>query len=283
MTPDDCSAQSVSQDDCYYYSYCDDSYQEAYCGQNGDTVNCECYTESTRMSLELSNIGIGDSCAFAAELCASGETPAFDDPAVCELTWEYAGRDYCDNETRCTQSADLADGVAAKSHTYSYAGCRLISTGVWQCDCYADGANASFRIPTTADSSDVCAQGTDICHDVQSVEPSGPISCSQNFQWSSGQSCSASLECTQNAKVGDIDVGMMGSISAQCEGNDGGYDCYCSSGNDVVAVEVTSEDAPWDVCTEVVQGCPELVGIQFGQSGGYYGMPVPFGSVAIDP
>jgi hypothetical protein len=223
------------------------------------------------MSLVLESGGSSEACAKTANLCSEGVDPEFTEEPVCETTYETQEIEYCEQEQQCTQSADLGDGVTATLNDWQYTWCQETGSA-WECSCYGNNGQILFELP--GDSSVSCADASNICQEATEVEPDGPIECERSYQSAGPSYCSAELGCTQSATVGDVEVGLYGSIWTNCEMIDEGtFHCYCQSGSDSADFEVQSDDA-WDTCSGAVESCQELVDVQIGQGGGGYPGPI---------
>ena len=77
-------------------------------------------------------------------------------------------------------------------------------------------------------------------------------------QSSSPLSCQLALECVQDARIGDVDIGLQGTIQASCYQDEPAWTCICLSGTGRADIAVESTDS-WSACNAAAEACPELV------------------------
>src|SRR5690606_16486877 len=132
--------------------------------------------------------------------------------------------------------------------------------------CYGSSKSYSFQSDTPASDAAACATAIDVCNAEEAPVPEGPIDCALNNQSASTTSCNAYAQCTQDAKVGDVTIGMYGNISVYCSPNGDTWSRQCVSGSQSTVLELESVDA-WSACTDAAELCPDEVEVQVGSNG----------------
>jgi hypothetical protein len=123
--------------------------------------------------------------------------------------------------------------------------------------------------------SGTCTRALRACTSGEELVLSGPIGCERSYQSAQGgQYCSAELRCGQAGTIGDMSLVAYGNVSANCQllASGAPATCSCSSGTETASfeVDVDATDA-WDMCSMAAERCPDLVEVQIGNSGDYYG------------
>jgi hypothetical protein len=130
------------------------------------------------------------------------------------------------------------------------------------CTCYNTARSYTFEF-----ASPLCVDAMAVCESSEELVPEGPIECGVTSQSASTGSCNANVQCTQDATVGGVVVGMTGNIYTYCNPTDEGWSCQCQSNTDVATVDVAADDA-WTACTEAAAQCPDLVEVEVTGTGG---------------
>lgn len=259
--------RSTSRDWCELQLECNEQHLYAYCSSDGsDAHYCECGGNFGYQSYQFEGLDSTDPCQTVLDVCTSGEELTFDGEPQCVTDYQSASNASCDLGIQCTQSAQLGEGVSATLSEYQSAYCSD-NGGNWYCQCSQGGGYATFDYQNPPGGLDTCNSALGLCDSVADAVPEGPVECERTYQSANDQWCDAQIQCTQDAVIGDLTIGVHAEIWTNCEQtSDTSWACSCNAGNDSVSFEVESEDG-WETCNVAAEMCPELVTPTPGGSG----------------
>jgi hypothetical protein len=263
-------------------------YRYSYCYDYGDgRLQCNCSDNTRSRSFILSDVALSEACAVGRSLCDEDAPVEPVGEETCTTNFETAGSGYCERQQTCSQTLEASGAQASLTET-QYGYCQTATDGTTTCSCSGNSRSYSFELGVAADAT-ACEQAISVCTSDEAVTPEGPVDCTLNSQSASGGSCSANVQCTQEATVEGVVIGINGSIYSSCQQNGDAFLCYCQSGSASVTIDVTAADA-WGACTTAAEQCPEVVDVQIGSSNPCYGYPVrppvvmtPAGASAAPP
>ncbi|HEX2735599.1 MAG TPA: hypothetical protein VHM70_28560 [Polyangiaceae bacterium] len=240
----------------------------SYCSDLGDgRLSCNCSTSTTSRTYEITGQGLDAACQTGLDLC-SADAPAFTTDPTCTPSSRTDGTNQCQLQIQCTNSAAIADGVNIVTSDYQSSYCGLASDGTWSCSCSTSTTSMSFQLAADQMVDDRCSAVLDLCTSNTTPEPSGEISCETSYQQASGDYCNGQVTCTQNATVGDLQVGLNGALSTSCQRTgDGVWNCSCASATESVTYDVEADDG-WAACTAASDSCPDKVAVVIGSNTG---------------
>jgi len=174
----------------------------------------------------------------------------------------------------------VTDTAAVLRLEGQYADCQDLEDGISTCSCSDNENYLRFDVTASATTLETCGDALSVCAAVDDIELSGTWECTRSYQSASADTCNGQFSCNQPATQGDLELQVYGDLSFYCQhaASDASWDCTCSSGQEAASVEIESDDG-WDVCSLAAERCPELVEVQVGGGGGYYGpvgAPLPF-------
>lgn len=243
------------------------------CNSNGvGGSSCSC----KNASYELSGIAGNTSCEVLADFCFE-PNGGFSSEPVCMQAGQSVGAGYCSIQHQCTQSEEIGEGVFAVRNSYRNAECTSTAgTDGAKCYCSDESGSAQFDLATGSADFASCSLAEELCGQIDSVELSGEIECSQASQVAQGDYCNSQFSCSQSGTVDGVDVRVHGSIMTDCYANGSdAWSCTCLSGNVSDSITLNKSGTPWDDCTAASELCQETIDVQIGQSGGPFPVP-PF-------
>jgi hypothetical protein len=242
------------------------SYDYAYCYANGTELSCQCNSNNGNKSFSLADVAVAGACDVGLELCGSDGVVEPVGEATCTLDSEGAGNGYCERRETCTETVSVG-GTQVTLSGPKYARCQTDGAGVTTCSCYNNSRSYSFEFSGAPDNAATCVDAMAVCDSNEELVPEGPVECGVTSQSASTGNCNANIQCTQDATVGGVVVGLNGNIYTYCQPNGDAWSCQCQSNTDIVTVDVESTDA-WNACTEAAAQCPDLVDVEVTGSGG---------------
>jgi hypothetical protein len=234
-------------------------------------LTCSCNNGS---QYQLQGVNGLTACDLMGDICADPAI-SFDEEPVCTPSGTSTGIGYCSTSTQCTQSEEIADGVFAVRQSYRNAECQALGTGGSRCTCYTESASMQFDSELSSPDLGTCNLASELCLEKDSLELSGPVTCSQASQIAEASYCNSSLDCTQSGTLGGQDVKLHGYLSMNCSPSGDSWACTCSSGSQTATMSVEREGTAWDDCTRASDQCLELIDVEIGGSNGGV-RPPPF-------
>jgi hypothetical protein len=242
--------------------------------ESGDQWLCYCGDNTTSQNYQISGTTGGAACQLVRDLCDRDEEVVFDGPQTCEPAYQSSGGGYCELQVECSQSTEVSDAATALRLEGQYANCQDLEDGISTCSCSDNESYLRFDVSASATTLGTCTDALAICAAADDIELSGAWECARSYQSASAGWCDSQISCNQAATQGDQELQVYGDLFLNCQqlASDAPWKCTCSSGQESASLEIESEDG-WDVCSLAAERCPELVEIQIGGGGGYYGGP----------
>lgn len=242
------------------------NYQYAYCYQYGDTLSCNCNSNTASKSFSLASVALTGACDVGMDLCSADAVIEPVGEPTCMLNGESAGTGYCQRQETCTETVTV-NGTEVALTSPKSSTCQTDATGVTICTCYNNSQGYTFEYAAAADAAGTCASAVSVCDSTEEPVPQGEIECGVTNQSASGSYCSASLQCTQDAALGDVTVDLSGYLYTSCQPSGDSWSCQCQGTSEVATVTVEAENA-FGACTEAVEQCPDLVEVEVTSQGG---------------
>jgi hypothetical protein len=227
-------------------------------------LTCSCSGPNGSRSFVIADATAPTACGPASALC-SGSDFAVVSPETCTVNYEYAGSGYCQRQQTCSETVAV-DGVEATLTGTESGSCSTNAEGGATCSCYNSARNYSFEIDVPADDPATCLTAMSVCDSNEAPVAEGPIECTLISQSASTTSCNTSTQCTQDAVVEGLTIGLYGTMYTYCQPDGDSWLCTCSSGVSSANVTVAAEDA-WAACTDATAQCPDLVDVQVTTGG----------------
>jgi hypothetical protein len=249
------------------------------------SLYCDCSTDTTYRNFQITGTSGSAACELVMDLCKDPTEVVFDEgDTTCRPEYQYPDDDmedepgmsgHCGLAQTCTTPAAVSDAVTALQNDWQSADCQQLADGTAFCSCHSLDMSLSFEMDTATVGSDTCTRALRACTSGEELVLSGPIDCQRSYQSAQdGQYCNAQLSCGQAGTIGDLSLVAYGGIDASCQILASGEPatCSCSSGTETASFEldVDATDA-WDMCSLAAKRCPDLVEVQIGGSGDYYG------------
>jgi hypothetical protein len=248
------------------------SSRSVFCFSDGlGNLTCSCNNGS---QYQLKGINGLTACDLMGDICADPAI-SFNEEPVCTPSGTSQGVGYCSTSTQCTQSEEIADGVFAVRQSYRNAECQALASGGSRCTCYSEAASMQFDSDLASPDLSTCDLASDLCLEKDSLELSGPITCSQASQTAEASYCSSNLDCTQDGTLGGQNVTMHGYLYTSCNPVGDTWACTCNSGSQTANMSLERMGTPWDDCTRASEQCLELVDVEIGTSNGGVRPPFP--------
>ncbi|HEX2734193.1 MAG TPA: hypothetical protein VHM70_21440 [Polyangiaceae bacterium] len=275
-----CGTSAAVSDTVTAYLY-DTHY--ASCSDDGDgRLSCSCSTNSVSRDYTLTGESLDTACQTALDLC-TGDAPPVGPSATCTPVVQSDTKSDCQLQNQCESSAPVGDGSAVVVNDYQSSSCTVGADGTWSCSCSTSTRSLSFQLSDDQEVDDRCASVLGVCTGDAAPEPSGEITCETTSQTASGDYCSTQVTCTQNASVGDLEIGLLGGLSTSCQrASDGMWNCGCSSGVVSVSYDVEGDDG-WAACTAASATCSDQVTVQIGTGSSGTGSTGAGGATGMTP
>ena len=193
-----------------------------------------------------------------AEVCTSREVPVFSEEETCVIDYQSASVDYCDIQERCSQTADLAEGVQALLSRYNYANCYTEGTdGALYCYCSDEMSSGSYQVSGTSGTA-ACELALDLCAGDVTVEfDDSSATCQTDYQSEGNGYCELQKRCSQSGEVSDtVTVEQIDGQYAWCQDQDDGTsNCSCQSTDRSMRFDIEVSTTDMSACTTALDVC----------------------------
>lgn len=218
---------------------------------------CSCSRGELR-SFQVRDFDSAKGCGPITSLCQNGVNPT---EVRCEPDAAQVTERGCTRSELCSRPVSV-DGAEFEVVVRDELSCGVAQGGGARCTC--QGARLDFEFVADAPDAGACDRASRVCHPPEPIELEGEPACAVAMESASEAQCTATLDCTASARVGEDALRLHGQLWIDCrlDAPSSSATCTCL-GADESAVEFDAEDA-WDLCGRAAEVCPERVAPEFG-------------------
>lgn len=227
------------------------------CTGNGQHMLCEC-GEGSGGLLVVTGESSPRACSVASEVCDG--TWAASASHECQPPEVSIDDIFCTSASWCGYRAELEGGVEVLvDATQRSSNCQVYGNDA-SCGCGGSSGSSAFLTFSEDTVLDACQVADTLCVGHEPLQLAGGASCNVASSASSGQSCTASADCSRPGSLDETLASARAKIRVDCEraGDSTDWTCTCASGSNTSdQFHATGSDGVV-ACTKAAQSCGEL-------------------------